>query len=374
MALGMALFLGTLGGALTVVGVGPSGAANTGIPTITSVTGGGGPPTGGTKVTLVGTNMLTSTVSFGGAAGTVTSDSATKIVVTSPTSPLASPGYGTVNITVTNSFGPSTSTATFTYEAAPTVTDLYGGNAPTGGGTTIIIQGTNFIGATVVDFATTASTSFTVESSTEIQALVPAIGTETVGDVYNVTVTTGSGKSATATANQWYWFGTGSCTLQRHRGGEQRSATGGERLHPRRRRRHEYKPPLGRNGDPDGVYRSYGPGHDVADARVAGSAPGGQRHRDGAGRGRRQRGVARLVGRQRLLGHVDFDLQRPRTGVPAARVGAEHERWMPGLARLVRRCGVWGDAGVLRHRPRPRPAHHHRPRPTPGTSTAACRP
>ena len=100
---------------------------------------------------------------FGGAAATVSSDAATKIVIdTSPASPLVSPGYGTVNITVTNSFGPSTSNAPFTYEAVPTVTTLYGGNAPTGGGTTIIIEGTNFIGATAVDFATTASTSFTV--------------------------------------------------------------------------------------------------------------------------------------------------------------------------------------------------------------------
>ena len=157
MALGMALFLGTLGGALTVVGVDPSGAANTGIPTITSVSPASGLPAGGTKVTLTGTNMLTSTVSFGGAAATVSSDSATKIVIDS-----SPPGNGTVNITVTNSFGPSTSNAPFTYEAAPTVTALYGGNAPTAGGTTIIIQGTNFLGATAVDFSTTAATSYTV--------------------------------------------------------------------------------------------------------------------------------------------------------------------------------------------------------------------
>ena len=43
--------------------------------------------------------------------------------------------------------------------------------------------------------------------------MVPAIRTETVGTIYNLTVTTGAGKSAKATANQWYWFGTGSCTF-----------------------------------------------------------------------------------------------------------------------------------------------------------------
>jgi len=210
--LALALCVGTLGVALTVVDVAPSGAANTGVPTITSVSPVSGLPTGGTKVTLFGTNMLTSTVSFGGAAGTVTTDSAGKIIVTSPASPLASPGYGAVSLTVTNSFGTSAS-STFTYIAAPTVTQLFGGNAPTSGGTTIYIEGTGFVGVTAVDFAVTASTSFTVESSTVIQALVPAPGTETAGTVYNVTVTTGAGTSAKATANQWYWFGTGTCAF-----------------------------------------------------------------------------------------------------------------------------------------------------------------
>ena len=53
----------------------------------------------------------------------------------------------------------------FTYVGAPTVTALYGGNAPIAGGTTIIIGGTNFVDPTAVDFATTAATSFTVVSS-----------------------------------------------------------------------------------------------------------------------------------------------------------------------------------------------------------------
>ena len=42
---------------------------------------------------------------------------------------------------------------------------------------------------------------------------MPAINNETVGTIYNVTVTTGAGVSAKATANQWYWFGSGSCAF-----------------------------------------------------------------------------------------------------------------------------------------------------------------
>ena len=42
---------------------------------------------------------------------------------------------------------------------------------------------------------------------------MPPINNETVGDIYNLTVTTGAGVSAKATANQWYWFGAGSCAF-----------------------------------------------------------------------------------------------------------------------------------------------------------------
>ena len=155
-------------------------------------------------------------VDFGaGNPGAVTSNTAGKIVVTSPASTLAAPGTGTVDVTVTTAWGtsPVVPADQFTYVGAPTVTALYGGNAPTGGGTTIIIQGTNFVGVTNVEFATTAATSYVVQSSTEISAVVPGIATEVVGTIYNVTVITGAGTSAKATANQWYWFGTGSCTF-----------------------------------------------------------------------------------------------------------------------------------------------------------------
>ena len=215
-ALALALCLGTLGVALTVVGVSPAAAA-TAVPTITSVAPASGLPAGGTKVTISGANLTSATaVDFGSAAATISSNTAGKIVIdASPASPLAAPGLGTVDITVTTAGGTSAIVPAdeFTYVNAPTVTALYGGNAPTAGGTTIIIQGTDFAGVTAVDFASTAATSYTVQSSTQIQAVVPAINNETVGDLYNVTVTTGAGVSAKATANQWYWFGAGSCAF-----------------------------------------------------------------------------------------------------------------------------------------------------------------
>ena len=210
-ALALALCLGTLGVALTFVGVSPAAAA--GVPTITSIAPSSGLPAGGTKVTITGTNLTSATaVDFGTAAATISSNTAGKIVIDA-----SPPGTGTVDITVTTAAGTSAIVPAdeFTYVNAPTVTQLFGGNAPTSGGTTIIIQGTNFVGVTAVDFATTAAAAgtYTVQSSTQIQAVVPAIASETVGDIYNVTVTTGAGVSPKATANQWYWFGSGSCTF-----------------------------------------------------------------------------------------------------------------------------------------------------------------
>jgi eukaryotic-like serine/threonine-protein kinase len=63
----------------------------------------------GTTVTISGTNLGGATsVSFGGAAGTITADSASQITVTSP------PGNGTVNVTVTTPSGTSNAVQ-FTY-------------------------------------------------------------------------------------------------------------------------------------------------------------------------------------------------------------------------------------------------------------------
>ena len=212
----LAMCLGTLGVALTFVDALPAAAAgNTGVPTISSVSPPVGLPGGGTKVTIKGNNLDTPlSVDFGaGNPATVSSSSVGQIVIDS--SPAGNPG--TVDIIVTNTFGSSSPVPAdeFTYAAAPTVTSLISGEASTSGGSSIIIQGTNFVsqaGVSSVLFATTAATSYTVVSNTVIQAGVPTMPVaDTAGKLYNVTVTTGSGTSATGTLNQWYWFGTGTC-------------------------------------------------------------------------------------------------------------------------------------------------------------------
>lgn len=80
----------------------------------------------------------------------------------------------------------------------PAVTALAPTTGPTTGGASVAITGTDFTGATAVNFGGTAATSFTVNSATSITATSPA-GTGTV----DVRVTTGGGTSATGPADQF---------------------------------------------------------------------------------------------------------------------------------------------------------------------------
>ncbi len=88
------------------------------LPVLTSVNTMVGPASGGTQVTIVGTNLAGATsVDFGKVAATINSDTATQIICTSPAE-----AAGTVNITVTTSAGTSALSAAdeFTYVAAAT--------------------------------------------------------------------------------------------------------------------------------------------------------------------------------------------------------------------------------------------------------------
>jgi IPT/TIG domain len=83
---------------------------------------------------------------------------------------------------------------------APAITAVSPKSGTTAGGTTVTITGTNFTGATKVLFSsTTAATSFTVNSSTQITAVSPA---ESAG-IKNIFVTTPAGTSAVVTADQY---------------------------------------------------------------------------------------------------------------------------------------------------------------------------
>lgn len=169
-------------------------------PTVTSVTPNAGPLAGGTPVIIRGTGFTGATaVAFGSDLATnVNIDSATQITATTP----ARVSAGAVTVLVRNSAGDGTLAAGFTYVAAPTVTSVAPTTGPATGGTSVVIDGTNLTGASVVTFGGVAATSFTVISNTRITATSPA---GAAGPV-NIQVTTSGGTSAATPANQFTYI------------------------------------------------------------------------------------------------------------------------------------------------------------------------
>ncbi|UDF32539.1 UNVERIFIED_ORG: IPT/TIG domain-containing protein (plasmid) [Roseateles sp. XES5] len=164
---------------------------------VTAVAPNAGPTSGGTSVTITGTDFLGATaVSFGGTpAASFTVNSDTQIFATAPAG-----AVGVVNITVTTPGGTSTASAAdqFTYVVQPSVTSVTPTRGPTGGGTTVVITGSGLLNATAVTFGATAATGYTVISNTQITATAPA-GTGTV----DIRVTTAGGTSATSASDQY---------------------------------------------------------------------------------------------------------------------------------------------------------------------------
>lgn len=156
-------------------------------PTVTFVSPNGGSTVGGGAVIFInGTGFTGATaVSFGAnpaVSFTVNSDNDIQAVVPAGAA-------GTVDIRVTTPGGTSAITTAdqFTYYPPVTVTGVSPTGSPTTGGTTVVITGSNFIGANRVVFGGTNATSYTVDSNTQITAVTPARGS--TGSVF-VTVTT----------------------------------------------------------------------------------------------------------------------------------------------------------------------------------------
>ena len=188
----------TLAGAFTYT-------TSTPTPTLTAVSPASGPTTGGTAVTLTGTNFAAgATVTVGGAAATsVVVASATSITAVTPAG-----AAGARDVRVTLSGGQAaTRTGGFTY-TAPTgrrrcrrVSPVSG---PAAGGTAVTLTGTNFAAGATVTVGGAAATSVVVVSSTRITAVTPA-GTAGARDVR---VTLSGGQAATLTGGFTYTAGT----------------------------------------------------------------------------------------------------------------------------------------------------------------------
>ena len=169
-------------------------------PTVTSIGPTSGVSTGGTVVTIDGTNLTgAGAVDFGSnAASSYTVSSGSQISATSP------PGTGTVDITVTTPGGSSTTSSAdrFTYTtptSAPSVSGLGLSTGPTSGGTAVTVFGSNFSANATVQFGTTPAATVSAVSQAQLTAVSPAGSVGTV----DVTVTTSAGTSAHTTADQF---------------------------------------------------------------------------------------------------------------------------------------------------------------------------
>lgn len=172
-------------------------------PTISSMT-----PTKGffdvaTPVTITGTYLTGAMVTVNGSSVTPSSVSATSVALTVP----AGTATGSVPIKITTAGG--SVTTTFTREArpvtsAPAITGVSRSLDQANNRFIATITGTGFTGATRVDFGTVASPSITVNSSTQITAVVPA---QTGPLTVSVRVTTPAGTSPIVVPGTWQYFG-----------------------------------------------------------------------------------------------------------------------------------------------------------------------
>jgi len=141
------------------------------VPTITRITPSSGPASGGTKVTIWGSNFVgTVSVHFGGKLATsVRALSSSELTATAPS------GSGTVYVTVSASGGSSKTTAAakYTFVPRPTVSKVTPVLGPTKGGTKVTIWGSNFVGTVWVSFGGKRGTGLRVLSSSEITVTVP---------------------------------------------------------------------------------------------------------------------------------------------------------------------------------------------------------
>ncbi|WP_159924493.1 MULTISPECIES: ice-binding family protein [Nocardia] len=156
-------------------------------PVITSLNPSFGPPAGLNSVIINGSgfaNVGPLTVRFGTKATTFAINSDTQITAIAP------PGTGTVDVTVQALLDGTSNPMPYTYGGGlPTLTSINPASGSAAGGTTVVLTGTNFTGATAVSFGGTPATSFTVNSPTQITAVAPAHAAGTVA----VTVTTPGG-------------------------------------------------------------------------------------------------------------------------------------------------------------------------------------
>jgi hypothetical protein len=170
-------------------------------PTIASVAPDSGSTAGGQPVLLTGTGFRgVQSITFGGVpALDWTINSSTQITAIAPPHAAST----TTFVKVTTAAGFAQAHYTYVTGPLPSVSGLETSSGYLSGGNTILIDGSNFTGATGVSFGGTAASYFEVLSDTQISALVPAVNSPTVVDVH---VAAFSGTSQTTPADEYTYL------------------------------------------------------------------------------------------------------------------------------------------------------------------------
>ena len=191
----------SLAGGASVTVSNPDGSSPTSVamqfaagpPTVTGVSPAAGPAGGGGTVIVTGDGFVAgSTVDFGGVAAAVTVTSPTSLVATAP----PPGGPGSVDVTVTNPQGPSTTSVQDLYAyGVPTVSSVAPDTATLAGATTVTVTGSGFVPGVVVSFGSAPGTGVAVNATgTSLQVTSPAGAAGSV----DLTVTSPAGTSLTS--------------------------------------------------------------------------------------------------------------------------------------------------------------------------------
>jgi Domain of unknown function (DUF1929)/Carboxypeptidase regulatory-like domain/IPT/TIG domain len=165
------------------------------VPTISSFTPASGPV--GTSVLIKGTNFVNVTaVKLNGLATdmlnnvTVESDTSLRVIIP------ASATSGKLSVVTEGGVATSASSFTVTKPApAPTISSFTPASGPIG--TEVVIKGANFVNLIAVKFNSTSASSFTVDSASQIHAVVPPGASSG-----KISITTKSGTATSATTFQ----------------------------------------------------------------------------------------------------------------------------------------------------------------------------
>jgi DNA-binding beta-propeller fold protein YncE len=181
------------------------------VPVIRGMRPSSGPAAGRNTIQIIGANFTDATaVAFGDNQAldfTVNNDRTITATV-----PPSGSGGRVVNVRVTTAFGisPINTRSDYRYRGAaqgPTIRRISPNSGPVRGGNTVTIRGTNFNGATVVDFGGNRTTNFEVESNTVITVKAPPKGSGT--DVVAIRVITPNGASPLTDAGRYTYMSAG---------------------------------------------------------------------------------------------------------------------------------------------------------------------